>query len=86
MYSFEQAYEPGDGHDQSESLDHVHDVEDVENALAITDESSPEWAAHVSKPSTNRAVDFPKIDEPKNMKVDLRPYQKQALGWMLQRD
>lgn len=59
-------------------------VDETTNADQI-EEEMPEWAQDVVS-RKNMDLDDDEMDTPKGLKVELRPYQRQALHWMTQRE
>ena len=63
-----------------EELDATNDDENSNNN---NEDTVPEWAQSIAA-ATETRKSLPEMEGPESVKVDLRPYQRQALHWMVQ--
>lgn len=64
------------------------DEEDFTVEDETNKEERPEWAKSVNESESDKTASLPEMDEPQGFKgsVVLRPYQRQALYWMMKRE
>ena len=56
-------------------------------AADLNDEDDvPEWAKTITSSQDATIKQLPEMEDPTDLKVELRSYQKQALHWLLQRE
>jgi hypothetical protein len=72
-----------DNDDQDNMVVQADDELEASSGQGLEDEV-PEWAKSVATDDSSKTL--PEMDAPKSLKADLRPYQRQALYWMMQRE
>jgi DNA repair protein RAD5 len=80
-FDFETQKAEDSSNDSEEEM--VVQAEEELDATNDNEDTVPEWAQSIAAATENRKS-LPEMEGPVTVKVDLRPYQRQALHWMVQ--